>query len=329
MQQQAPTQAWHGRLEAVLARIDAVQRGLAVQAEQPPALQPRAVQPEQRPAAPAWPGPRTTVRAAKRLNRASAMLAASVLADSTVEHYRGSFENKAMFTPLVVSALTLAVSAHGTADNRPRAHLLRDATYALGAVAGVVGTGFHLYNVLKRPGRIAWQNLFYGAPLGAPAAIMLSGALGVYSERLREHRGETPRVFGLPAGRGLAALTGLGLLGTAGEAGLLHFRGAYHNPAMFLPVTVPPVAAVLMAGTALDPPNRRRLFTRWWLRATAALGFVGMAFHAYGVQRNMGGWRNWSQNVLDGPPLPAPPAFTGLALAGLAALGLLKDHPDA
>jgi len=43
----------------------------------------------------------------------------------------------------------------------------------------------------------------------------------------------------------------------------------------------------------------------------------------------MGGWRNWSQNVLNGPPIPAPPSFTGLALAGLAALGLLEAHPDA
>jgi hypothetical protein len=40
----------------------------------------------------------------------------------------------------------------------------------------------------------------------------------------------------------------------------------------------------------------------------------------------MGGWRNWTQNVLNGPPLPAPPSFTGLALAGLAALGLLKER---
>ena len=41
----------------------------------------------------------------------------------------------------------------------------------------------------------------------------------------------------------------------------------------------------------------------------------------------MGGWRNWRQNLLNGPPLPAPPSFTGLALAGLAALGLMEDHP--
>ena len=68
--------------------------------------------------------------------------------------------------------------------------------------------------------------------------------------------------------------------------------------------------------------------TRFWLRLTAVLGFAGAGFHAMGVARNMGGWRNWSQNVLNGPPIPAPPSFTGLALAGLAALGLMEDHPD-
>ena len=58
--------------------------------------------------------PATAVRAARRLNRAAGTLAASVLADSAIEHYRGSFQNKAMFTPLIVSALTLAASIHGT-----------------------------------------------------------------------------------------------------------------------------------------------------------------------------------------------------------------------
>jgi hypothetical protein len=38
----------------------------------------------------------------------------------------------------------------------------------------------------------------------------------------------------------------------------------------------------------------------------------------------MGGWRNLRQNLLSGPPLPAPPAFSALALAGNAALSLLQ-----
>jgi hypothetical protein len=58
-------------------------------------------------------------------------------------------------------------------------------------------------------------------------------------------------------------------------------------------------------------------------------GLAGVGFHAYGIHRNMGGWRNWRQNILNGPPLPAPPSFTGLALAGLAALGLTEEGADA
>ena len=273
---------------------------------------------------------KAAVVAARRLNRASGMLAASVLADSAVEHYRGSFENRAMYTPLIVSALALAASGHGTADSSPAAHRTRDAIYGLAGVTGVVGSLFHVYNVTKRTGGFDWQNVFYGAPLGAPMALMLSGMLGLTSERVRDNvPGQSPRVFGLPAGRAMAALTSLGLLGTSGEAGLLHLRGAYHNPAMYLPVSVPPIAALLMADTAIGPRRRLRRLARWWMRLTALLGFAGAGFHVWGVQRNMGGWRNWRQNVLSGPPIPAPPSFTGLALAGLAALGLLEDHPDA
>jgi hypothetical protein len=271
-----------------------------------------------------------SVTAAQRLNRAAATLAVSVLADSGIEHYRGSFKNKAMVTPLIVSALALATSIHGTSDSRPAAHALRDAVYASTAATGLIGTCFHIYNVRKKVGGFSWQNLFYAAPLGAPFAILLSGLMGFCSERIRDTpRWNAPTIFGLPAGRAMAAVTSAGLLGTTGEAGLMHFRGAFHNPLMTLPVTLPPVGALLLASTAFRPRGRNPRFTRWWLRLLATMGFAGAALHVFGVSRNMGGWRNWSQNILNGPPIPAPPSFSGLALGGLAALGLMDDHPDA
>lgn len=274
--------------------------------------------------------PQPTVEAARRLNRAAALISTSTLLDSGIEHYRGSFHNKAMFTPIVVSALSLAVSLHGNRDTSARAHEVRDPVYLAAALTGLVGTGFHLYNLGKRPGGFSWQNFFYGAPLGAPAAVAAAGVLGYYSERLRDSgSGRSPRVFGLPAGRTLASLTAIGLLATSAEAGLLHFRGAYHDPFMYAPVTIPPIAALLLAETAASRPRRPRELTRWWLRLTALLGFVGPCFHAWGVHRNMGGWKNWRQNILNGPPIPAPPSFTGLAFAGLAALELLEEHPNA
>jgi hypothetical protein len=92
---------------------------------------------------------------------------------------------------------------------------------------------------------------------------------------------------------------------------------------MVIPITAPPIASVLLIRIPTSSPHSLAA-ARWWLRLLIAVGFVGSAFHAYGIQRNMGGWRNWSQNLLNGPPLPAPPAFTALAMSGLAALSLIE-----
>ncbi|WP_240975388.1 hypothetical protein [Paraburkholderia aromaticivorans] len=266
--------------------------------------------------------------AARKLNRSSALLALSVLADSGMEHYRGSFENRAMYTPLVVSLLSFGAGVHGGMDSNPAAHHVRDAIYLTAAATGMIGNGFHLYNIVKRPGGLGWDNLFYAAPIGAPIAMLLSGALGAAAERLRDEPARNPRLYGMPAGRALALLASVALIGTVGEAALLHFRGAFHNPAMYAPVAIPPMAAALLAHAALAAPQPERWFTRFWLRCTALLGFAGVGFHTFGVARNMGGWRNWSQNIFSGPPLPAPPSFTALALAGLAALGLREGEAD-
>jgi hypothetical protein len=269
------------------------------------------------------------VQAAKRLNRGSAMLAASVLLDSAVEHYRGGFYNPAMVTPLVTSLAALATSLHAHRDTKQQRRAERDVMFALTTATGLAGTGFHIYNVLKKPGGWRWQNLFYSGPLGAPAAILLSGLFGLLAERVRDTPpGRTPKIGGLNAGRVTSLVTSLGLLGTTSEAALLHFRGSFHNPAMYLPVTMPPAAAGLMANAAFGDGRKNRWFSRLWLRFTALLGLAGAGFHIYGVSRAMGGWRNWRQNMVDGPPIPAPPSFTGLALAGLAALALLRAHPE-
>jgi hypothetical protein len=255
------------------------------------------------------------------------MLAFSVLCDSALEHYRADFFNRAMYAPIVASGLSLLASLHGTTDLREGAHQGRHAILAVAALTGLAGGAFHTWNVGKREGGFVFQNLFYAAPLGAPYALILSGILGAAAEWVREAEPGDPKICGIEADRILSAVTSAGLLGTIGEAGLLHFRGAFQNPAMVVPVTMPPVAAALLAKAAIEPkwPGASYSWTRLWLGATALMGIAGVAFHSYGVGRMMGGWRNWKQNVMDGPPLPAPPSFTGLALAGLAAVKLKRN----
>lgn len=226
------------------------------------------------------PGP----QAARRLNDGCALLSLSVLADSAIEHYRGMFFNKAMYVPLFASTLTLCASLHGGRDRIPERHTLRDAIFGLAAATGLIGTGFHLYNVGKREGGFSFNNLFYSAPVGAPFALLLAGLFGRAAEQVRDTgRGHTPRLFGFPAGRALAATTAAAMLGTVGEAGLLHFRGAYHDPFMFLPVTLPPAAAVAMASAAAKPSAVRHRLARLLLRAVQALGLIGVGFHVWGV----------------------------------------------
>lgn len=268
------------------------------------------------------PEPQWRNTAGRKLNLSSGLLALSVLADSGLEHYRGSFQNRLMYLPLGVAAVTLAASAFGMMDDRAKSHAARDGLYGLAALTGATGLGFHAYNIMKRPGGLSWINLFYAAPVGAPLALLLAGVLGRGAERVRDDEAST--ILGYPAGEVLSTIASAGLAGTVAEAGLLHFRGAFHNPGMLLPVVVPPTAAGLLAATLFRSGNILRRAAKVGLKLTALLGFAGVGFHAYGVSRNMGGWRNWSQNILNGPPLPAPPSFTGLALAGLAALSLIE-----
>ena len=201
--------------------------------------------------------------------------------------------------------------------------------YLLAAATGLAGTGFHFYNVGKKVGGFSWQNAFYGAPLGAPMAILLSGLLGFCSERVRESDRGRPQMFGLPAGRTVAAVAGAGLLGTAGEAGLLHFRGAYHDPFMVVPVTMPPIGAALLMSAARRPPRQ----------AASAHPLVDVAPRRHGPRRRrfprlrrVAQYGRLAQLEPEHPERTAASCtaeLAGLALAGLAALGLIEDHPDA
>jgi len=256
-------------------------------------------------------------RAAQALGAGAAILCVSVALDSALEHYRARFSDRVMFAGPAMALLGIAAAGYiAFRPERANERLPKIALITVGAT-GLIGLGFHSYNILKRPGELSALNLFYGAPAGAPAALTLAGLYGVIAGEMLSGRVNT-RLPRLTAG-----LIAFSLMGTVAEAGLLHFRGAFQDPAMYAPVTIPPLAAVAIGAAALSP--RAAVVAEPLLKATAVLGIAGPIFHAYGIHRNMGGWRNWSQMILQGPPLPAPPAFLGIAAAGLGILPLLAE----
>ena len=259
-------------------------------------------------------------RAAQALGAGAAILCVSVALDSAIEHYRGEFKDKAMFVGPTMALLGLGAATYvAFRPQRANDTLPKIALFTVGAT-GLVGLGFHSYNILKRPGELDALNLFYGAPMGAPAALTLAGLYGIIAGEMLSGRSYVKTR--LP--RHTAGLIAFSLMGTIAEAGLLHFRGSFQDPAMYLPVTIPPLAAISIGAAALSP--RATAVAEPLLKATAVLGIAGPFFHAYGIHRNMGGWKNWSQMILQGPPLPAPPAFLGIAAAGLGIIPLLKEE---
>jgi len=259
-------------------------------------------------------------RAAQALGAGAAILCVSVALDSAIEHYRGEFKDKAMFVGPTMALLGLGAATYvAFRPERANERLPKIALFTVGAT-GLAGLGFHTYNILKRPGELDALNLFYGAPMGAPAALTLAGLYGVIAGEMLSGRSYVKTR--LP--KHTAGLIAFSLMGTIAEAGLLHFRGSFQDPAMYLPVTIPPLAAIGIGAAALTP--RATVVAEPLLKATALLGIAGPMFHAYGIHRNMGGWKNWSQMILQGPPLPAPPAFLGIAAAGLGILPLLKEE---
>ncbi|MGN6059186.1 MAG: hypothetical protein ACTHOI_11465 [Sphingomicrobium sp.] len=259
-------------------------------------------------------------RAAEALGAGAAILCVSVALDSAIEHYRGQFKDRAMFVGPAMAALGIAAATYiAFRPERANDRVPRIALITVGAT-GLIGMGFHAYNILKRPGELDALNLFYGAPQGAPAALTLAGLYGaIAGEMLSGSSAIRARLPKLTAG-----LIAFSILGTVAEAGLLHFRGAFQDPAMYAPVTIPPLAAISIGAAALTP--RAIPIAEPLLKATAVLGIAGPIFHAYGIHRNMGGWKNWSQMILQGPPLPAPPAFLGIAAAGLGIVPLLGEE---
>jgi hypothetical protein len=128
-------------------------------------------------------------RAQKLLAASTALSAPPLAFEIYLEHYKGSFGDKWMWTPIVLAPPLTAAGVAGFVSPKA-ARTALPVLGALFALDGLIGVYTHLRGVQKRPGglREAHYNLVMGPPLLAPGSLAMVGALGVLAAVVKRER---------------------------------------------------------------------------------------------------------------------------------------------
>ncbi len=125
-------------------------------------------------------------RVQRSLAAATALSALPLGLEIYLEHFRGSFGDKWMWTPVVLSPLVAGAGFAAVGSERA-ARTALPATSALYCLDGLVGVYTHVQGVRKRPGgfREPLYNMVMGPPLLAPGSLALVGAMGLAAAAAR------------------------------------------------------------------------------------------------------------------------------------------------
>jgi len=128
-------------------------------------------------------------RVQRTLAAATALSALPLGAEIYFEHFRGSFGDKWMWTPVVLSP---ALSAAGVAAMRSEraARTALPLVSALYCLDGLIGVYTHVQGVRKRPGGFSepLYNIVMGPPLLAPGSLALVGGMGLAAAVAKRER---------------------------------------------------------------------------------------------------------------------------------------------
>jgi hypothetical protein len=128
-------------------------------------------------------------RAQRLLSAATAASALPLGVEIYVNHYGGSFGNRWMWTPVILSPALSAAGVAGVASERAATTVL-PALSALFFLDGAAGIFFHLRGAYRKPGgfKEATYNLVMGPPALAPGAVTMVGGLGLAAALSRRER---------------------------------------------------------------------------------------------------------------------------------------------
>jgi hypothetical protein len=263
------------------------------------------------------------------------------------EHYKGSYSNPVMYTPVALSG-ALAVAGFSGAFSRVAARTLLRWTSAVTLADGVIGFFFHIRGIARKPGgwKLPVTNIVMGPPIFAPLLFGTSAYLGLMASYLRREEdlggaGEDAHDAAaallpmrsdwredLRYGRFQKHLCGVTILWaffSGFEALYSHYKSNFRIWAQWTPVVLTPA---LMAAAAGAIRSRRIANTALPLISALALadGAAGFYYHARGILGRPGGRKKPLYNILYGPPVFAPLLFAACGFLGVMASLLRRER---
>ena len=272
------------------------------------------------------------------------------------EHYRGSYSQRIMYTPVILSAMLALVSFCSLFSRKVARTLLPLIAFAM-LVDGLVGFIFHVRGIARKPGgwRIPIFNLVMGPPVLAPLLLGISGFLGIITAFLRREDdlaapGDNPSYL-RPGGsrlnpwgvsrhhrsleqdiregrfqRVMAVAAALSILFSGFEAWYSHYKNNFKYRVQWTPILLTPVLFLAGIGSVWSRKIARTLLP---VASVLALvdGLVGAFFHARNILRRPGGLKLPLYDIMYGSPILAPLLLAASGFLGLLA-SLLRRRED-
>ena len=269
----------------------------------------------------------------------------------TYEHYKGSYSNPVMYSPVILSGVLTGTAIAGFFSRTAAQRVMRWAS-AITLADGIIGFGFHVRGIQRKPGgwRIPVVNVIMGPPIFAPLLFGTAAYLGFMASYLR--REEDPRATVLTPARQIAdrgkesdragwrdelrqgrfqkhlcLVTAAWTFFSGVEAWYSHYKSRFRIWSQWTPVILAPIQFAACIGGFYS----KRVATHL-LPATSTLamvnGGVGFFYHGRGIFRRPGHRRHWLYNILYGPPIFAPLLFSACGFLGLLASLLRRESGD-
>jgi hypothetical protein len=265
------------------------------------------------------------------------------------EHYKGSYGQRIMYTPVIMSGALLVAGIWGCLGGRSARKALR-AVSALTLADCLVGFIFHIRGIQRKPGgwRIPIVNIVMGPPIFAPLLFGTSAYLGFIASFLQPEESSFIGDFAFGAKRiggqsslgflpwtvrreliaeerdirhgrfrhHMAIITALSAMFSGFEAWYSHYKNNFRYTVQWSPVLIAPLLAVTSILAIKNEGVAKRVLPAVSIAAGVNAG-IGFFYHARGIVRRPGGKKHLIYNILYGPPIFAPLLFGAAGMFGL------------